>query len=104
MSSIEDVMVINWMPLAYICKACLLYSSHLVDANIKVISYGVVLKRRNALQQAATALLKSLSKYQFNWSAWMELATLVYDTAMVKDENTCEYRRIFTDHQSSLKI
>ncbi|KAI8876795.1 TPR-like protein [Backusella circina FSU 941] len=47
--------------------------------------YGVVLKRRNALQQAVTALLKSLLKYQFNWSTWMELATLVFDTVMFEN-------------------
>lgn len=47
--------------------------------------YGIVLRKRNVGFQAAAVLLESIRKYQFNWSAWMELAALVQNKKMFVD-------------------
>ncbi|KAI8371174.1 anaphase promoting complex subunit 8 [Choanephora cucurbitarum] len=47
--------------------------------------YGVVLNRRKVPEQAARILFQSLQKYPYNWSAWLELGTLVKDTKMFLD-------------------
>ncbi|KAI9262921.1 anaphase promoting complex subunit 8 [Helicostylum pulchrum] len=50
--------------------------------------YGVVLKQRDAQFKAAAVLLESIKKYQFNWSAWVELSTLVHTKKMMWDLQT----------------
>lgn len=47
--------------------------------------YGIVLKKRKLKSRAALILIESLRKYQFNWSAWMELASLVHNAKMLSD-------------------
>ncbi|KAI7905498.1 anaphase promoting complex subunit 8 [Cokeromyces recurvatus] len=47
--------------------------------------YGIVLKRRKSSLKAATVLLKSIQAYEFNWSAWMELASLIENRKMFID-------------------
>ncbi|KAI9276753.1 hypothetical protein BDA99DRAFT_474591 [Phascolomyces articulosus] len=39
--------------------------------------YGIVLRKRELNDMAAATLLSSLKKYEYNWSAWMELGALV---------------------------
>lgn len=39
--------------------------------------YGVVLRKSGSSTEAAAVLLESVKKYEYNWSAWMELSTLV---------------------------
>ncbi|KAI9487958.1 anaphase-promoting complex subunit 8-like protein [Zychaea mexicana] len=39
--------------------------------------YGTVLRKREFNDKAAVALLSSLKKYEYNWSAWIELGALV---------------------------
>lgn len=39
--------------------------------------YGIVLRKRDNNVKATIVLLESIRKYEFNWSAWMELALLV---------------------------
>ncbi|RCH80254.1 Anaphase-promoting complex subunit 23, partial [Rhizopus stolonifer] len=39
--------------------------------------YGMALGKRKELSSAAEILIKSLHKYEYNWSVWMELGTLV---------------------------
>ncbi|KAG2226456.1 hypothetical protein INT45_014200 [Circinella minor] len=39
--------------------------------------YGMLLRKKELNDQAATILLSSLKKYEYNWSAWMELGALV---------------------------
>ncbi|CAO3647336.1 unnamed protein product [Mucor hiemalis] len=41
--------------------------------------YGVVLRKRSSGFMATAVLLESLRLYEYNWSAWMELAALVQD-------------------------
>ncbi|KAI8366073.1 anaphase promoting complex subunit 8 [Radiomyces spectabilis] len=47
--------------------------------------YGIVLRRRDKPLAAATALLRSIKIYEYNWSAWMELSALVKDRKMFHD-------------------
>lgn len=47
--------------------------------------YGIVLKKRQLAFRAAAILLESIRKYQYNWSAWVELATLVQTKKMFMD-------------------
>lgn len=47
--------------------------------------FGIILRKRDAGFQAAAVLLESIRKYQHNWSAWMELATLVQNKKMFVD-------------------
>ncbi|KAG0749092.1 hypothetical protein G6F57_005882 [Rhizopus arrhizus] len=49
---------------------------------------GIVLKRRRETFKAAAVLLESVRKYQYNWSAWMELASLVQNKKMFLDLRT----------------
>ena len=37
----------------------------------------MLLRKKELNDQAATILLSSLKKYEYNWSAWMELGALV---------------------------
>ena len=39
--------------------------------------YGMLLRKKELNDQATTILLSSLKKYEYNWSAWMELGALV---------------------------
>lgn len=50
--------------------------------------YGVVLRKRNSGFMAIAVLLESIRKYQYNWSAWMELAALVEDYKKFTDLQT----------------
>lgn len=50
-----------------------------------IYRYGIVLRKRNAGFKAAAVLLESIRKYQYNWSAWMELASLVQNSKMFMD-------------------
>ncbi|KAI8094223.1 anaphase-promoting complex subunit Apc8 [Thamnidium elegans] len=56
--------------------------------------YGVVLKKRNVQFKAAAVLLESIKKYQFNWSAWVELSTLVHNKKMLLDLQTLLNREL----------
>ncbi|KAI8365140.1 anaphase promoting complex subunit 8 [Blakeslea trispora] len=47
--------------------------------------YGIVLNRRKVPDQAARVLLQSVQKYPYNWSAWLELGSLVKNTKMFLD-------------------
>ncbi|KAI8099705.1 putative cell division cycle [Halteromyces radiatus] len=47
--------------------------------------YGIILRKRGDNQLAASVLLQSLKKYECNWSAWMELGTLVLNKKMFYD-------------------
>lgn len=44
-----------------------------------------MLRKRNAGFKAAAVLLESIHKFQYNWSAWMELALLVQNNKMFMD-------------------
>ncbi|KAI9483556.1 MAG: hypothetical protein EXX96DRAFT_536877 [Benjaminiella poitrasii] len=50
--------------------------------------YGVVLKKRKSNLKAATVLLKSIQAYEYNWSAWLELASLIENKKMFSDIQT----------------
>jgi len=39
--------------------------------------YGIVLAKQKSLEEAKSWLLRSVSYYQYNWSAWQELGDLV---------------------------
>lgn len=45
--------------------------------------FGIVLRQRGENQTAAFMLIESIKKYEFNWSAWKELSTLVVNKKMV---------------------
>ncbi|ORZ08413.1 anaphase promoting complex subunit 8 [Absidia repens] len=47
--------------------------------------YGVVLRKRGNDQSAASILLESIRKYEYNWSAWTELGCLVQNKKMFYD-------------------
>ncbi|KAI7870027.1 hypothetical protein BDF14DRAFT_1879786 [Spinellus fusiger] len=44
--------------------------------------YGVALLRRKQLFTAAQVLIRSVKKYPYNWSAWLELGMLLQDQTM----------------------
>lgn len=50
--------------------------------------YGVVLRKRSNDVKASIVLLESIRKYQYNWSAWMELALLVKTKKQFRDIQT----------------
>ncbi|ORY98781.1 anaphase promoting complex subunit 8 [Syncephalastrum racemosum] len=39
--------------------------------------YGVVLRKREEIQEAFAALLRSVKSYEYNWSAWVELGMMI---------------------------
>ncbi|CAO3613242.1 unnamed protein product [Cunninghamella echinulata] len=47
--------------------------------------FGIVLRQRGENQTAAFMLIESIKKYEFNWSAWKELSTLVVNKKMFND-------------------
>ncbi|CAO3636213.1 unnamed protein product [Cunninghamella blakesleeana] len=47
--------------------------------------FGVVLRQRGENQTAAHMLIESIKQYQYNWSAWKELGTLVVNKKMFND-------------------
>lgn len=53
-----------------------------------------MLRKRNVGFKAAAVLLESIRKYQFNWSAWMELASLVQNKKMFMDLQTLLNREL----------
>ncbi|RCH78327.1 anaphase-promoting complex component apc8, partial [Rhizopus stolonifer] len=63
------------------------YSRQNLDA-FGLYLYGIILNRRRIPDQAAKVLLQSIRKYQYNWSAWVELGSLVKNTKMFLDLQT----------------
>lgn len=51
---------------------------------IPVCSYGVVLKASQRPTEALRVLLESVHGFPCNWSAWLDLATLVTDREQVR--------------------
>ncbi|RUP48627.1 anaphase promoting complex subunit 8 [Jimgerdemannia flammicorona] len=45
--------------------------------------YGIVCVKRNAKQLAVEVLVRSVNKYPYNWSAWLELASCISTQEMV---------------------
>ena len=47
--------------------------------------YGIVLSKREMEPEAIDVLLQSVKKYEYNWSAWMQLGSLASTTKQVRE-------------------
>ena len=59
--------------------------------------YGVVLRKLGQVEEATTALVRSVSAYPCNWSAWLELIPCCSSSDQVCRQNRSAPERSLTD-------